>query len=183
MDTTDVTFEAWMASFRPWVRARASQWRGVPGLDRTDVEQAAWLGLVEALQQYRPDRGPFEPWAHGAMQRRIKDAVKGARRVKHRFVSEASALVDDAGHERFSDRAADPLDVVVQQDHVRQFTRFLIQTLRPLELAVLRAMIRGLAGQAVAQSVGMTAKAVDNAQQRLRRKAWTLWCETSCPTE
>ena len=171
----NAAFESWVRTFTPWVTARVREWRGLHGVDPDDLEQSAWLGLIEALHTYCPARGAFAPWAQGVMRRRILDAVKSARRVKHRPLSEASDIVEADGHDRYADIAPDPGAVIAADDTLRHFTRLLIHALSPLELAVLRAMMHDLKGQALAQAIGMPAKAVDNAQQRVRHKAWALW--------
>lgn len=168
-------FEEWMAVFWPWVRSLAHQWRDVPGLEPADVEQAAWLGLAEALRTYCAIQGAFEPWARGVMRRRMVDAIKGAQRVKHQPLAQAEALVDANGREKYSTVMPDPLDQLVDHDRLRWFMQVLVQALSPLELRVLRVMIRGGTLRDSAAWAGISPKMFDNTRQRVRRKARTLW--------
>lgn len=174
-DCNNGGFEMWMRQFRPWVKSRVRVWQRLGGVDPQDLEQSAWLGLVEAMRYYRPDRGPFEPWAQGVMRRRIEDAVKSAQRVKHRFVSEALTWTLEDGQERVAATNSDPFEIIAEQERFDQFERLLMSALTPLELAVLRAMLYGLKGNAIAKAIGVPPKTSDNAQQRLRRKARAIW--------
>ena len=174
-DRNNDGFEGWMRQFRPWVQSRVRKWKRLGGVDPQDLEQIAWLGLVEALRGYQPDRGPFEPWARGVMRRRIEDAVKSAQRVKHRLVSDALTLTLEDGQERVGATNSDPFEILAERDRLVQFERLLMSALTPLELAVLRAMLHGFKGSAIAKAIGVPPKTSDNAQQRLRSKARAIW--------
>lgn len=163
-------FEAWMAALEPWVRHQANAWRGVAGLDPDDVQQAAWLGLVEAARTYRDEGGVgFATWARETMRSRMVDAVKIATRQKHQPLAHTAEL----GDEPLVGLA--PLDALVDSEVVREYSAALIRGLSPFELKVFRAMLRGLTLKRGAAWVGIPEKAFDNGMQRVRKKARALW--------
>lgn len=49
-----------LAEYAPLVRAMARRYQG-PGLEREDLEQEAWLALLEAKASYRPERNVPRP--------------------------------------------------------------------------------------------------------------------------
>lgn len=169
-------FEALMQTFRPWVRGVAAQWRSVPGLGVDDLEQAAWLGLVEAAQSFQAGHLPFSSFAMGVMRRRIMDIVRGAGRVKHQPLTHAEALLNEDGEEWRQLTGRRLLeDEVIDRANVADVLTTLRSALGPMERLVLGCVLDGMGPSEGASHLGLTYKAYDNALQRMRRKARSIW--------
>lgn len=168
-------FENWVQQFRPWVRTMARQWSGLRGLDRQDVEQAAWLGLVEAARSWRPQGVPFDVWARGVMRRRMIDVAKSMYRRKHTPLSNAETLAGGNGEERCGvNRVASPLDQLIEREAPKEWLARLLPVLTPLERTVLMGVLAGDAPRVTARALHISVKSCDNAHQRVKRKARTL---------
>ncbi len=68
--------------FSPLVTGLARRFRN-KGLDLSDLEQVALMGLVRALDRYDPERGPFEPYivktVSGELKRSLRDRAWSVR--------------------------------------------------------------------------------------------------------
>ncbi|HEX4841513.1 MAG TPA: sigma factor [bacterium] len=96
VDRSDPGLVAWAT---PLVNAVAQRVVVPPHMEKDDLRQEIWLGVVEALRTYDPARGPLRYWvARLALQH-----AYGALRWAHRHaaeaeaaeISEVEALLDD----------------------------------------------------------------------------------------
>lgn len=156
---------------RPWGHTMTQSWRGLTGVDPEDLAQAAWLGLVEAADTYRAERGDFLIWARGVMRRRILDAVKAISREKHQMLNRAIVRDPDPMSRA---RGSDPCDQWIDQREWYERVIALFQELSPLECTVLRYRLHDFTPTEIANTIHISDKAVDNAWQRVRRKAHNL---------
>jgi RNA polymerase sigma factor (sigma-70 family) len=62
----------------------------LPGADMDDVHQEARLALWVATGSYRPERGPFPPYARHAIRADLRDKVEAANRLKQRVLTDSS---------------------------------------------------------------------------------------------
>ena len=149
------------------------------GGDSEDLIQEGMLGLLSAIREFRPGRGAqFRTFAELCIRRRIISAVKAAASGKHiplnNYVSlEPSLFLAD--QEVASLGAAyhgqgNPEDVVIHQENLRALEEAIQNQLTQLEAQVLARYLEGASYAEIAEEVNRSAKAVDNAVQRIRRK-------------
>ncbi|HEX9890851.1 MAG TPA: RNA polymerase sporulation sigma factor SigH [Actinomycetota bacterium] len=151
----------------------------VPGGDRDDVIQEGMIGLYKAIRDFDPGRErSFGTFADVCITRQVISAVKMARRHKHAplnaYVSlsgPATGEGEDAGMlQAVLATVADPSDVVISGDEIRAMRHAFAEVLSDFETDVLHFYVEGKSYRAIAGTLGCTAKAVDNAVQRIRRK-------------
>lgn len=68
-----------LLEYAPLVRAMARRYLG-PGLEREDLEQEAWLALVAARAQYRPELGPRPAYYKSRVRAALAQALRRFRR-------------------------------------------------------------------------------------------------------
>lgn len=135
-----------------------------------DLVQEGMLGLLSAVQRYRPAKGvPFRSFALVCIRNRMLSALRQRRGVE-------AVSIDDEDKPAPLTGGEDPESVVLQQEKQEQLQELLRSTLSALEYNVLMAFLNGYSYREIARYLSVDDKAVDNALQRLRRKLLPL-CE------
>lgn len=129
-----------------------------------DLGQEGFLGLLAAIQGYDPAYGAaFRTFATLAIDRRMTDAVRAAFRKKQ---VPASAMVE---LDQVTD-GEDPEQTVLLRDELTRVRERLTDRTSPFEREVLGLHLAGLRYGEIAERLGCTPKAVENALGRVRRK-------------
>ena len=147
------------------------------GGDSEDLIQEGMFGLLAAIRQYSPDSSAsFHTFAEHCIRMRLLSAVKSASRLKH------FPLNDGVSFELLSEDPSSPLstayelfrrspeDMVLARESKEELYSVLAQCLSRLEASVLDLYLDGSSYREIAERLGKSEKAVDNAVQRLRRK-------------
>ena len=167
-----------LTRYRRFARSRARAYF-VAGGDAEDLEQEALIALVKAARDHRPQDGPFRPFADLCITRGLVSAIRRANRQKHRLLTHAVSLSgapgrgaagDDEDAPELAHRAPGPEDLVVAADHGRALGAEVVRRLSPLERRVLALILDGRSYRDVAEELHRSAKAVDNALQRIKHK-------------
>ena len=148
----------------PIIRSTVQSFEAL-GLDADDLEQEASLGLLAAVRTYRADGGAtFTTYATTCIRNRLTSVARrhGARIRTEQPLEEDSVLSADAD--------SDPAHRMLEQEALSHLQEQLRQRLTDLEYRVLLARLTDLSYDEIAQQLGVSKKAVDNAVQRLRRK-------------
>lgn len=137
------------------------------GLEVDDLVQECALGLLDAVSGYRPEgSASFRTYAGVCIDNRLRSAFRRAGRMKNRIVSESVELTED-----YSAAATDdPEKLMLARESAAEIRRFITELLTPTEYNVLMLNLSGKTYAETARQCGMSAKAVDNALQRVRRK-------------
>ncbi len=149
------------------------------GGDGEDLIQEGMLGLLKAVRAFSPERGtPFEAFARMCITRRIFTAVTAASAVKHEPLNHSEniakiPLFDEASDP--VDHETDPAWLVIGQEEQMEKQQRLMSSLSAFESKVLALYLDGCSYEEMAQEVGKPLKSVDNAIQRIRRKAAALF--------
>lgn len=163
-----------VARYLPVARRAGRRWF-LAGGDRDDVEQEALIGLCEAVRDYDPDQGTsFRSFAELCVARQVLTAVRGATRHKHLPLNRSvplSPVPDDVVDLRPALAVADPAEAVVAQVGVDDALASLSARLSPLERQVLALCLERRSYGEIGARLGRPPKAVDNAVQRIKRKA------------
>lgn len=151
----------------------------IPGGEREDLEQEALIGLHEAIQSFNPQYNTsFAAFAKLCIKRELITAVKTANRKKHEILNKSSSI-DDKGNS--SERRSllellptannNPEEIFLHSEKETHMLDSLYERFSPLEKAVFEKRMEGLSYADIAQELGRSAKAVDNAVHRIRLKA------------
>ncbi|HVL63969.1 MAG TPA: RNA polymerase sporulation sigma factor SigH [Actinomycetota bacterium] len=152
----------------------------VAGGDREDVIQEGMIGLYKAIRDYDQTRErSFRTFADVCITRQVFSAVKAARRFKHgplnTYVSLSSPHPGDESGDPPALRAAvatapDPSDLVVSGEEIQAIRMAFSELLSDFEAETLHLYVEGKSYVEIAERMGRTPKAIDNAIQRIRRK-------------
>ena len=141
------------------------------GGETEDLIQEGMIGLYNAIGEYKKaeDASSFKNFAHLCVSRRIIDAVKASARKKNSPLNTATSIgVLDASEEL--SRGLNPEDALILRDDRREFRQKMSGILSDFEFKVTTMYMDGMRCEEICEATGKSAKSVDNALQRSKRK-------------
>jgi len=142
------------------------------GGDSDDLIQEGMIGLIFAIREFdRKRAASFRTFAETCIRNRLYSAVRAAARDKHSPLNQSVPLPDCFASASSALSQANPEDVIIGREGMRDALRGFRKQLSDFEAAVLHYYLEGLTTHEIAQAVGRSFKSVDNAVQRVRRKA------------
>ena len=148
------------------------------GGDGEDLIQEGMFGLIQAIREYDADKAAsFHTYAEICIRNRLFSALRAASRGKHYPLNESISL-DTPSFDSSSYTAGtldpshtDPELLIAERDHVESLLESTRKQLSEFEAKILGYYLEGLSCHEIAKAVGKSPKSVDNAVQRVRRKA------------
>lgn len=137
------------------------------GGETEDLLQEGMIGLYHAIGDYKSgaESSSFKNFAYLCVSRRIMDAVRTAARKKNVPLNYGLTLYGlRAG------TAVSPEDEMILRDEQREFRQMMSKTLSDFEFKVTTMYMDGMSCAEICESTGKSAKSVDNAIQRSKRK-------------
>ncbi|MBO5027316.1 MAG: sigma-70 family RNA polymerase sigma factor [Clostridia bacterium] len=137
------------------------------GGETEDLLQEGMIGLYHAIGDYKSgaESSSFKNFAYLCVSRRIMDAVKTAARKKNVPLNYGLTLYGlQAG------TAVSPEDEMILRDEQREFRQMMSKTLSDFEFKVTTMYMDGMSCAEICESTGKSAKSIDNAIQRSKRK-------------
>ena len=130
------------------------------GGDNDDLIQEGMIGLYKAIRDFDPERGAsFHTFADLCISRQLYTAVQASQRQKHQPLNSYVSLSDSDNEEQTSSRAnLEDMEALIE----KKLSRF--------EREVLRYYISGMNYSQIADTLGKSSKATDNALQRIKKK-------------
>ena len=154
------------------------------GAEREDIIQEGMIGLFKAIQNFNSDKqNSFKTFANLCVERQLITAIKTSNRQKHMPLNSylslsASAFnnsdedVDSSMIEFFdSHTTEDPLDTITKKEYYKNVEDAIDKSLSDFEKKVLQRFIKGESYVSIAEKLDAPVKSVDNAIQRIRKKA------------
>jgi RNA polymerase sporulation-specific sigma factor len=147
------------------------------GADSEDLIQEGMLGLLKAIRSFDVTHGvPFEAYARTCITSRIYSAVRSAAADKHKPLNTSESisqkpLVDDSHGLSAPLSVSDPALLLISNEEQQERLQQLKEQLSSFEKKVLTLFLDGLSYPDMAEQLGKPVKSVDNAVQRIRRKA------------
>jgi RNA polymerase sporulation-specific sigma factor len=171
---------ALLERYREFARFKARSYF-LAGADRDDIVQEGMIGLYKAIRDYRDDAdASFRTFAELCITRQIISAVKTATRHKHRplntYVSLATPVAESDDQERVladvipAPTMADPAEMVISTENALSIKMAFSELLSDFEAEVLHLYVEGMSYDEIGRRLSRSAKAVDNALQRIKRK-------------
>lgn len=153
------------------------------GAEREDVIQEGMIGLFKAIKNFDPEKQKsFKSFANICVERQLITAIKTSNRQKHQPLNSYLSL-NTAAYENDSDNGAelmetfdsktveDPLETVMKKEYYNQIQDAVNKNLSKFEKQVLDRYLKGESYVAIAEKLDSPVKSVDNAIQRIRKKA------------
>jgi RNA polymerase sporulation-specific sigma factor len=138
------------------------------GADTEDLIQEGMIGLLSAIFHFDPSREiPFPAYAARCIRSRIISAIRAGEAAKHAPLNQALCL-DDAV---VPVNTQEPEDLLIARETLDESLAALQQQLSTMECQVLELYLEGCSTAEIARQLERKEKSIDNAIQRIRRKA------------
>ena len=148
------------------------------GGDTDDLIQEGMIGLFKAIRDYREEKETsFFHFAELCITRQLYHAVEASNRKKHAPLNTYISFDARSGEEGRSlaetlptDATNDPEQLVIGQETMQLFWEKLRSQLSSMERQVLDEYLAGANYRQIAEKLGKSPKAIDNALTRIRAK-------------
>jgi len=141
----------------------------IMGGDREDIVQEGMIGLYKAMREYRAcETATFATFAAACIKNQILDAIKNAARKKHSPLNQYISM--DTKTLEIMDDLQDPEKIIIDRESKSRLETAVKSSLSALESTILKYFLQGKSYAKIAEEIGISTKAVDNALYRIRRK-------------
>lgn len=154
----------------------------IVGAEREDTVQEGMIGLFKAIKCFDAQKqNSFKTFANICIERQLITAIKTSNRQKHMPLNSYLSLNNSAYDNEDNDEELintfdsktieDPLDTLMKKEYYEQIESTIDKTLSGFEKQVLNRYIKGERYVDIAAKLDAPVKSVDNAIQRIRKKA------------
>ena len=153
------------------------------GAEREDIMQEGMIGLFKAIKNFEEEKqNTFKSFANICIERQLITAIKSSNRQKHMplnsYLSLNTAAYDNNEEDSVelidtfdSKTIEDPLETVMKKEYYKEVENAVNKSLSKFEKQVLDRFIKGESYLTIAQQLDSPVKSVDNAIQRISKKA------------
>ena len=153
------------------------------GAEREDIVQEGMIGLFKAIKSFNSEKqNTFKSFANICIERQLITVIKSSNRQKNiplnSYLSLNTAAYDNNEEDSVelidtfnSKTIEDPLETVMKKEYYEQVENAVNKNLSKFEKQVLDRFIKGESYMTIAQKLDSPVKSVDNAIQRIRKKA------------
>lgn len=143
----------------------------ISGLEPDDLTQEGLLGLLCAVKSYKSDKGAsFKTYAAVCINRRIVTLLERSGNSKSKALNNYVSLDDEEAVRLITGDEADPEEMFIDRESLNDLKKSISGWLSEKEKRVLDLYIAGESYGRIAFELRISAKSVDNALQRIRRK-------------
>lgn len=158
--------EELLHKYAPLVRSAARRYF-LQGGETEDLIQEGMIGLYSAIRDYRAEKnGSFSSFAYVCISHRILDAVRTSLKKRNQPLNTSVPLLAAEGVASESD----PLESMIRIENNREFIGKMTGVLSDLEYRVVTMYVDGFSVSEICEATGKSAKGVDNALQRSKKK-------------
>ena len=153
------------------------------GAEREDIVQEGMIGLFKAIKNFDAEKqNTFKSFANICIERQLITAIKSSNRQKHMplnsYLSLNTAAYDNNEEDSVelidtfdSKTIEDPLETVMKKEYYKEIENAVNKSLSKFEKQVLDRFMKGESYMMIAEKLDSPVKSVDNAIQRIRKKA------------
>lgn len=176
-------FEYLINKYKELVNMKVSKYY-IVGAERDDIVQEGLIGLFKAIKSYKPDQqNSFKSFANMCIERQLITAIKTSNRQKHMPLNSYLSLNISAYDEEEGESDTtlmdifnttlieDPLDTITKKEYLQDIEKTIDKSLSDFEKKVLNKYINGKSYIQIAEDLDAPVKSIDNAIQRIRKKA------------
>ena len=153
------------------------------GAEKEDTVQEGMIGLFKAIKNYNAEKqNSFKSFANICIERQLITAIKTSNRQKHQPLNSYLSL-NTAAYENNDDDSVelletfnsktieDPLETIMKQEQYNEVETAVNKNLSKFEQKVLCGFLNGESYTVIAKKLNTPVKSIDNAIQRIRKKA------------
>lgn len=151
------------------------------GAEKDDIIQEGMIGLYKAIKCYNSEKqNSFKSFANMCIERQLITAIKTSNRQKHQplnsYLSLNLSVYEDDDDTTLMDvfngnSVEDPLDTITRKEYYKAVENKIDKSLSSFEKQVLNRFAKGESYVTIAEKLDAPVKSVDNAIQRIRKKA------------
>lgn len=153
------------------------------GAEKEDIIQEGLIGLFKAIKTFNAEKNnTFKTFANMCIERQLITAIKSSNRQKHMPLNSYLSLnmsaydnEEENGAELMdtfdSKTIEDPLETIISKEYYDEIEKSIDKTLSQFEKQVLDRYMKGESYVTIAKRLDSPVKSVDNAIQRIRKKA------------
>ena len=153
------------------------------GAEKEDVVQEGMIGLFKAIKSYNSEKqNSFKSFANICIERQLITTIKSSNRQKHMplnsYLSLNTAAYDNNEDDSVelidtfnSNTIEDPLETIMKQEYYNEVETAVNKNLSKFEKQVLDRYLKGESYVKIAEKLDSPVKSIDNAIQRIRKKA------------
>ena len=171
-----------MNKYKELVKIKVSKYFMV-GAEKEDIAQEGLIGLFKAIKTFNQEKNnSFKSFANMCIERQLITAIKSSTRQKHMPLNSYLSLnasaydnEEENGIELINTldnkMVEDPLETVMKKEYYEQIESSIEKSLSSFEKQVLDGYVKGYSYITIAKQLDSPVKSVDNAIQRIRKKA------------
>ncbi|MFR5684669.1 MAG: RNA polymerase sporulation sigma factor SigH [Clostridia bacterium] len=154
----------------------------IVGAEREDIVQEGMIGLYKAIKGYNAEKqNSFKTFANLCIERQLITAIKTSNRQKHMplnsYLSLNTSAYDEEDETSLIDTldtksSEDPLETITRKEYYSTVESAIDKSLSTFEKQVLNRYIQGESYVQIAAKLDAPVKSIDNAIQRIRKKAF-----------
>ena len=153
------------------------------GAEKEDIMQEGMIGLYKAIKNFDTEKqNSFKTFANLCIERQLITAIKTSNRQKHMplnsYLTLNMAAYDNNEDDSVelmdtfnSNTIEDPLETIMKKEYYEQIHNNIEKSLSKFEKQVLDRFMKGESYNVIAKRLDSPVKSVDNAIQRIRKKA------------
>ena len=151
------------------------------GAESDDMVQEGMIGLFKAIKSFDLEKNnSFKTFANLCIERQLITAIKTSNRQKHLPLNSSFSLNTSAYDENDdttvmeildTNFVEDPLDTITKREYLEFVESRIDENLSFFEKQVLNRYIQGESYVDIAEKLNSPVKSIDNAIQRIRKKA------------
>lgn len=168
------------AKYKELVNMKVSKYF-IVGAEREDIVQEGMIGLYKAIKSFNSEKdNSFKSFANLCIERQLITAIKTSNRQKHIPLNSSISLnanVYDEDSETTvmdmfnTNTIEDPLETITKKEYYKDIGLKIEENLSDFEKQVLNRYAKGESYVTIAEKLNAPVKSVDNAIQRIRKKA------------
>ena len=174
--------------YKDFVNMKANKFY-IIGAEREDMVQEGLIGLYKAIKGFdNTKQNSFKTFANLCIERQLITVLKSSNRQKHIPLNSSFSLNLSAYDENDDTTimevldvkiAEDPLETITKREYFKQIENKIDESLSVFEKQVLNRYIQGESYSDIAVKLDTPVKAIDNAIQRIRKKANKTFSENN----
>ena len=167
--------------YKPLVNNKVGKYF-IIGAEKEDIIQEGMIGLYKAIKSFDQEKqNKFKTFANICIERQLITAIKTSNRQKHMPLNSCISLntsaysnEDDGVEllETYNNKTfEDPLETKMKKEYYKEIEKAITESLSKFEKQVLDRLVLGESYEVIANRFDTPVKSVDNAIQRIRKKA------------
>ncbi len=167
--------------YKPLVNNKVNKYF-IIGAEKEDIIQEGMIGLYKAIKSFDIEKqNTFKTFANICIERQLITAIKTSTRQKHMPLNTCISLntaaysnEDDSIEllETYNNQTIeDPLETMMKKEYYKEIKQTITSSLSRFEKQVLDRLVLGESYETIAKRFDTPVKSIDNAIQRIRKKA------------